>query len=142
MAIDPPCTRPAATRLGEAVDGEVRDDVHDVVGDEGMYRCLASFLRLLPERLESARLAAEAGQRSEAARLLAALRIGSGMFGACHLAGLAGAAEAALRGGRNGSSSVEWAPLSRHAEVVERELRRYLDGLGGGHGLGFGPPNR
>ena len=151
MAIDLPCVPSSPPGPGQAVDGRVLDGVRAVIGDDGVRRCLSTYLRLLPERLEGARLAAEAGQRSAAARLLADLRAGSGMFGARDLAALAAAAEDALRadgigaGGASGAGEVEWAPISRQAEHVERELSRYLDrlgALGGGYGPGFGPPNR
>jgi len=145
MAIDLPSIPSAAPEPGEAVDGRVLDGVHAVIGDDGVHRCLSTYLRLLPERLQSARLAAEAGQRSVAARLLADLRAGSGMFGARRLAEFATAAEDAMNAGGIGASGVDevqWTALDRQAEHVERELRRYLDRLGGGYGPGFGPPNR
>jgi HPt (histidine-containing phosphotransfer) domain-containing protein len=148
---DRPVDGVASDRLRQAVSDETVhqyvetscERLRNAVGDEAMRRYVESYLRLLPERLDSAESAAAAGQRSRAAPLLADLRTGSGMIGAEKLAALAGTAEAALRGrGPVGGAEVDWAQLRTQAETVERALRHTLDDLDGDYEPGAGPPNR
>ena len=142
----------ATRREGPAVDRRLLARLRGDVGDETVRRYADAYLALLTERLDLVERAVAVGERAEALRALADLRIGAAMLGAESFAAQVGRTERAVRTGTRGEVAAHCEAMRQDAQAVaaslEAEARRAArpgrpsGGGRGDHSFFTDPPNR